>query len=143
VKREKVRKPLKRSRIKQRGPSKAETERVYGSNAFRAFLRLTPCLCCGVVRPIEQAHFGKHGTGKRNDWRSTGPLCGAFTIGAVTYPGCHARLDRREMPKGVEWFSVAERMILATLQRAFIEAWDISRTVIEQQRSPSGEVRHG
>lgn len=128
--------PLKRSAMKKRRQSRQQLERIYGSQEFRDHLHTSPCLWCRVTRPIEQAHFGKHGVGKRNDWRSTGPLCGAFRVGPVTYPGCHARMDRREMPKGVEWFTATERMMLATLQRAFIAEWDArGSTVVEQLRA--------
>lgn len=115
--------PIKRSAIRKRGPSKSEDLRKRGSLSFRAFLKLTPCLWCGVTRVIEQAHFGKHGMGKKNDWTQTGPLCGPFTVWDYSYPGCHSRWDRREMPEGVEWFTAAERHTILLRQAAFLGDW--------------------
>lgn len=134
-------KPLTRNTaLKKRRQSRQQTERVYGSAAFRAWLHLTPCLWCMVTRPIEQAHFGKHAMGKKNDWRSTGPLCGPFMVGSVAYAGCHARLDRREMTPGTKWFTATERKMLATLQAAFIAEWDArGGTLVEQFVPSSGD----
>jgi hypothetical protein len=100
--------------------------RIYGTPEFKAYLHSHPCLWCGVTRPIEQAHFGKHGMGKRLDWTRSGPLCGAFSVpqpkGTYRYVGCHNRLDRRScLPE--TWFTAEERHTLELRLRAFHEAY--------------------
>lgn len=50
-------------------------------------------------------------------------------------------MDRREMPKGVEWFTATERMMLATLQRAFIAEWDARGSTLVEQKRPSYRIK--
>lgn len=109
--------------IRKRRRSKADTERVYGSKAFRDYLHAHPCLWCGRAG-VEQAHLrGNGGTGKKKDWTTTGPMCGRKTSGdgSLYYPGCHARWDRTCAEN--RWFTDAQRTSLLLRLAAFHAAW--------------------
>lgn len=121
---------LRKSRLKPRGPkyaakhartlaakrkrNAADARRKYGTQAFRDYLHDTPCLWCGVFG-VEQAHFGKHPMGKKNDWTRTGPLCGVWG------QDCHGRLDRRETR--LPWFTDADRALLEHRLAQFQAQW--------------------
>ena len=112
---------IKRSRVKRK-PRKAEdSERVYGTQEFRDHLHATPCLGCGQSGKtiVQQAHFGKHGTGTKNDWTRTGPLCRVSFLSGKD--GCHNRWDRRASAR--DWFTARQREIIEARQRDFIAAW--------------------
>jgi hypothetical protein len=101
-------KPLRRTAApKKKARPKAETLRIYGTPEFRDFLHSHPCLWCGRTTGIEAAHLrGNGGTGRKDDWTSTGPLCGV----------CHDRHDRRTQES--LWFNPAQRTsILQRLEK--------------------------
>ena len=109
-----VPKPKKQSKAaKQR----TEFERKYGTPEFQAHLHASPCLGCATRLYIDQAHFGKHGMSKKNDWTRTGPMCRP-QHGAV---GCHDRYDRRS--SAPTWFTAMERKMIEVRQRVFVAAW--------------------
>jgi len=109
------RKQIVRSRIKKKARSKQEDERIYGTREFRAHLHHTPCLGCGVRVGIQQAHFGKHPLGKKNDWTQSGPLCHTLNL------SCHDRYDRRG--SSLLWFTHGEREVLEARLLAFHALW--------------------
>lgn len=113
-------KRLQRTRMKRRKRNVEETTRKYGTEAFRDFLHATPCLGCGRRHP-EQAHFGKHPMGRKNDWTRSGPLCG------IHGQDCHGRLDRRETR--LPWFTEEERDLLERRLAAFHARWDALSSV--------------
>ena len=80
--------------MKKRGPSKAETERKYGSREFREWIHSLPCQLCGVVGFTQQAHVGKHPMGKKLDWTHTTALCGPLPGARM---GCHQKFDERKL----------------------------------------------
>ena len=90
---------------------RAEFERKYGTPEFQAHLHASPCLHCGRRPPVHQAHFGKHATGKKNDWTKTGPLDEL----------CHNAYDRRA--SRAYWFTASERQLIETRQRQFLADW--------------------
>lgn len=71
--------------------------RKYGTPEFKAWIHGQPCVLCGITRPIQQAHVGKHPMGKKLDWTHTVPLCGPFVVGRYQWEGCHARFDQKKL----------------------------------------------
>jgi hypothetical protein len=115
---------LKRSRIKARRPSKAETERKYGSKEFRDWIHNQPCCLCGVYGFTQQAHVGTGGMGRKLGWQHTVPLCGPWscTDGKTRFAseGCHQKFDQKKLDE----FQVA-RIVAAVeaTQEAFAGSW--------------------
>jgi hypothetical protein len=67
--------PLQRSPMKRgRKRSKAERERVYGTEARQTWYRAQPCLTCHRS-PVELAHVVTGGMGRKSDASNLLPLC--------------------------------------------------------------------
>lgn len=67
--------------------------RIYGPKAFRDFLRAEHCLGCCRRLNIQQAHRFSGGTGRKDGWQDTIPLCGPRPLDAGFYRGCHRSYD--------------------------------------------------
>lgn len=61
-------------------------------DAYRAFIRSQPCICCGSRRYVECAHVGIRGMGQKCSDYDTLPLCSAHHVQG---PESHHVLGRR------------------------------------------------
>ena len=75
-------KPMKRTgslkrtgRIKPKKRTKAEAERIYGTDARRDWMTSHRCFTCGMLGLTEQAHLVSGGTSRKADARHIIPLC--------------------------------------------------------------------
>lgn len=61
--------PIRKIRIgpPRKGPTQDE--------AYLAWIRKLPCICCGTLRFVEAAHVGRRGLGQKCDDRESLPLC--------------------------------------------------------------------
>lgn len=91
--------PLKKKAVMIRRKSKKrernDPARIYGPKAFRDFLHSEACLGCGFHR-VEQAHRFTGGTGRKDSWKRTVPLCSPRIVGGLGGRfeiGCHRRYD--------------------------------------------------
>ena len=81
---------MKRSRIKRKPRTPSETLRKYGPPERRAWMKQRPCVIC-QRRPCDSAHVKSGGTGRKDDYTRTVPMCS--TIVAAGYSGHHAEYD--------------------------------------------------
>ena len=63
-----------RKRIKPKGRSNVEFQRVYGSKRRVEFVKSLPCMVC-AGKPCENAHIKSGGMGRKADYRQIIPLC--------------------------------------------------------------------
>lgn len=92
----------KRSESPRKRPrKKSERERIYGPPGFLDWIHEQPCIACGVAGFSEVAHIRTGGTGRKDDWVRTVPLCGPHFIPGTLwipphhYAGCHWTLDNQ------------------------------------------------
>jgi hypothetical protein len=112
---------LTRNPLRRKSRPASETERIYGTPEFRDFLHSHCCIWCGRSG-VEQAHLrGNDGTGRKKDWTTTGPLCGARAVFLSGIPCCHDRFDRTCAERF--WFTDAQRTSLLLRLDAFHAAW--------------------
>lgn len=85
---------LKRSAIKRKPRKKSERERIYGPKGYVEWIHEQPCVACGWT-PSECAHIRTGGTGRKDDWTRTIPLCGPHIDHRYTKItiGCHKLYD--------------------------------------------------
>ena len=88
--------PPRRSRLARGGPikakprPKADTLRIYGPEAKRAWMKAQPCLICGRT-PSDAAHLKNGGLSRKGDTEETVPLCA--DVVPVGYSGHHTEYD--------------------------------------------------
>ena len=115
---------LKRSgRPKPKRRSKADRERIYGTDEHIAFVKSLPCGACGWIGASEFAHVKTGGMGRKADARYGAPLCGPHPIHAFglagMVEGCHRMLHRL----GVKTFEKDFAISLAALAEETEAAW--------------------
>lgn len=77
--------PVRKVRIGQRKGQLVD-------DAYRAFIRTFPCVCCGSRKWIECAHVGARGIGQKCSDYETLPLCSAHHVQG---PQSHHVLGKR------------------------------------------------
>ena len=94
-------KPMKRTgslkrtgRIKPKKRTKAEAERIYGPDAFQAWMRAKPCDTCGRRGQIELAHSRTGGMGRKAGYETLNALCAPchaeqHAVGIATFAENH------------------------------------------------------
>lgn len=68
----------------------ANLKRAHGSADHRAWMKRQPCVVCGRT-PSDAAHLKSGGTGRKDDWQHTVPMCS--TIVEAGYSGHHDEYD--------------------------------------------------
>jgi hypothetical protein len=100
--------------IRRKKRSASEFARIYGSKARVEWIKAQPCLiarmgCDGCAGPIENAHNGTGGMGRKADAASIVPLCRAH----------HTELHR----EGAETFRILHNINLGNAAARIERAW--------------------
>lgn len=80
------------STVKKKPRKKAETLRIYGPPGYVEWCKSQPCVACFDRSGSEVAHIKTGGTGRKDEWTRTVPLCGPHLNGWLIDPGCHRLL---------------------------------------------------
>ena len=95
------RKPMKRSgRIAPKARTTSERERIYGPKARVAWVKASPCVCCGAVGQCQNHHVVSGGMGRKADSDTIVPLC----------PACHHAVHTGELGRSKEWWREQARL---------------------------------
>src|ERR1700679_1791042 len=86
------------------------------NEAYKAFVRRFPCVCCGKTTGIEAAHFGPHGIAQKASDKHVLPLC----------PKCH-RTGPKAYHKLGRNFATYHGIDVETLQGYFQDVWEMKQ----------------
>jgi hypothetical protein len=79
-------------RIAPKHRTPEEADRIYGTPEHRAWMKRQPCVICGRT-PSDAAHLTNGGTGRKDDWERSLPLCADYPDQGCVKRGHHSEYD--------------------------------------------------